>query len=101
MLELTLLASVSGIMGMLVRAILEKEKPIFYSYHIPATAIATGLYAFFNYSSILIHMSAINYFGIFLFFSMMGYVFSDVLDSLVYIFTHPIPFRIVKRSRGK
>jgi hypothetical protein len=101
MLELILLASFSGVIGMAIRAKLENEKEKFYYYHIPATAIAIGLYAFLTYNSISIPvLSAANYLGIFIMFSMMGYVFSDVLDSVIYIFTHPIPVKIVKVKNG-
>lgn len=99
MLELILLASVSGIIGMAIRARLENEKPIFYIFHGLIIGIGIGLVLFFHYANFLdVQLTVGTIMQIFLFFAMLGYAVSDLLDSLIEIAMHPLPARRKKRK---
>ena len=80
------LAAISGMIGVAVRARLENERPVFYLYHCLIIGIVLGLVAFFFYTQLLtILLDFGTSLQIFLIFSMIGYVVSDLLDSFVEI----------------
>jgi hypothetical protein len=88
MLELILLASVSGIIGLLIRAALENETSKFCLYHSIAIGTAAGIFAYFN-PDIIPLITTGQHIGFSIFFAMFGYAASDVLDSIVYIIRNP------------
>ena len=88
MMELTLLASVIGIIGMLIRAALENESSKFCLFHAIAIGILAGLFAF--YSIIQVQPFHAKDYAIFTgIFLMFGWAVSDVLDSIVFVIRHP------------
>jgi hypothetical protein len=89
MLELTLLASVIGIIGMLIRAALENESSKFCLFHAIAIGIFAGLFAFYNVTPTTNPPQFGFYISLTIFFLMFGWAASDVLDSIVFVIRHP------------
>src|SRR4030043_1734179 len=88
MMEIALLASVVGIIGMLIRAALENETSKFCLLHGVAIGILAGLFAF-HYFNIPYPFTISGYIILTVFFLMFGYGGSDVLDSVIFIIRHP------------
>ena len=87
MLELIFLASLSGIIGLLIRAALEKESSKFCLYHSLVIGILIGIYTY--YHPIALAFTIGQYIGFSIVFMAFGWVASDVLDSIVYIIRNP------------
>lgn len=88
MIELALLASASGIIGLLIRAALENESSKFCLFHAIVIGAAAGIFAYLNPGlSPLITVG--QYSAMFIFFSIFGYSTSDLLDSILYIIKNP------------
>ncbi len=95
MLDVALLAAFASMFGVAVRAFLEKKDLKFYLYYCFSIGIAAGIFSFFYYFSLFnLPLTFGKYFGIFLFFFMVGYVLSDFIESLIFIFAP-------SRKRGK
>lgn len=88
MLELIFLASLSGIIGLLIRAALENETSKFCLYHSLVIGILIGIYAYYH-PPITLTLTTGQYIGFSIVFMAFGWVASDVLDSLVYIVRNP------------
>jgi hypothetical protein len=88
MIEIALLASIIGIIGMLIRAALENESSKFCLFHAVSIGILAGLFAFF-YFDIPYPLTISGYIILTVFFLMFGYGGSDVLDSVIFIIRHP------------
>ena len=87
MLELVFLASLSGIIGLLIRAALENETSKFCLYHSIIIGILLGIYAY--YHPIILAFTTGQYVGFSIVFMALGWVASDVMDSIVYIIRNP------------
>lgn len=86
MLETVVLSALAAAFGVAVRAFLEKESLKFYLYHCLSIAVAVGIFTFFYYYSIFsLPLTGVKYFGVFFFFSMVGYVLSDLIDTFTFI----------------
>lgn len=88
MLELVLLASVSGIIGLLTRAALENESSKFCLFHSIAIGILIGIYAYYH-PPIPLEMTIGQYIAFSMIYAAFGWVASDVLDSIVFIIRNP------------
>lgn len=88
MIELALLASASGIIGMLIRAALENESSKFCLYHGIAIGAAAGIFAYLN-PGLSPLITARQYFAMSMFFAVFGYSTSDILDSIAYVIRNP------------
>jgi hypothetical protein len=106
MLEIALLASLIGIIGMLIRAALENETSKFCLLHGVCIGIFAGLYAFFQVTVTIYPLPIKGYIGLTIFFLMFGWVASDVLDSIIFVIRHPMNpitffvwvYKVVKKS---
>jgi len=89
MLETIFLSAIASIIGVVIRALLEKEKPVFYLYHCSIIGIAIGIITFFYYDSIFTFpLTTGKYLGTYILFLMSGYVLSDLFDTFTFIATH-------------
>jgi hypothetical protein len=89
MMELALLASSIGIIGMLIRAALENESSKFCLFHAVAIGIFAGLYAFYQVNFTIYPVPFKGYVSLFFVFLMFGWAASDLLDSIVFVIRHP------------
>jgi len=93
MLEIAFLASLSGIIGLLVRAAMKKESARFCLYHSLIIGTLLGIYAYNHtfaiYATSIFMLTASQYVQTSIVFAVFGYVASDVLESLTYIVRHP------------
>jgi hypothetical protein len=93
MLEIVLLAALSGVIGILIRAAMGGKSAMLCLIHSLVIGIILGVYAFYHIpvalaSGILV-LTARQYAIMFSVFAMFGYVASDVLESLTFIAKHP------------
>jgi hypothetical protein len=93
MLEIAFLASLSGIIGLLVRAAMKKESARFCLYHSLIIGTLLGIYAYYHtfamYATSIFMLTASQYIQTSIVFAVFGYVASDVLESLTYVVRHP------------
>jgi hypothetical protein len=93
MLEIVFLASLSGIIGLLVRAAMKKQSSEFCLYHSLIIGTLLGIYTYYHtpaaLASGILVLTTKQYVQISIIFAVFGYVASDVLESLTYIVKHP------------